>query len=204
MLGNARILREQPFDLGPGDRQAAHIGPRPHSGSSFDVLAEQGALAEDVARPELAFAFPRFDDCLPLLEHEHAGARPAAFGQRLTGRRLDLRRRGSEPIELSVVEISEQRERAQAVPHRSPSPGRPSPPSAPPARPPSLDSIRFCAARIASFTAAMIMSSSISGSFGSIAFGSILISLISPAPFATTVTIPPPAVASTVSFASSA
>ena len=47
------------------------------------------------------------------------------------------------------------------------------------------------------------MSSSISGSSGSIAFGSILISLISPAPFAMTVTMPPPAVAWTVSFASS-
>ena len=47
------------------------------------------------------------------------------------------------------------------------------------------------------------MSSSISGSSGSIALGSILISLISPAPVALTVTMPPPAVASTVSFASS-
>src|SRR5207248_1957672 len=65
------------------------------------------------------------------------------------------------------------------------------------------DSIKLCADRTASLTAARIMSSSISRSLGSIAFGSILICLISPVPFATTVIIPPPAVASTVSFASS-
>jgi hypothetical protein len=47
------------------------------------------------------------------------------------------------------------------------------------------------------------MSSSISGSSGSIAFGSILISRISPPPVATTLTMPPPAVASTVSVLSS-
>src|SRR5438132_3723110 len=47
------------------------------------------------------------------------------------------------------------------------------------------------------------MSARISGSFGSIAFGSITIALISPSPVAVTVTMPPPAVAWTVSFLSS-
>src|SRR5262249_19311415 len=65
------------------------------------------------------------------------------------------------------------------------------------------DCASACAERSASFTAASTMSSSSSGSSGSIAFGSILISLISPAPVALTVTMPPPAEASTVSCASS-
>src|SRR5439155_2855783 len=82
-------------------------------------------------------------------------------------------------------------------------PGRPRPPRAPPARPPRRDSIRDCAERIASFVAASTMSSSICGSSGSIAFGSIFTSTISSAPVALTATIPPPADASTVSFASS-
>ena len=73
----------------------------------------------------------------------------------------------------------------------------------PPIAGPSFDSIRLCAERSASLTAASTMSSSSSGSSGSIAFGSILISLISPPPVALTVTIPPPADASTVSFFSS-
>src|SRR5689334_14449980 len=60
-----------------------------------------------------------------------------------------------------------------------------------------------CAARSASFAAAMTRSASISGSSGSIAFGSIRSSLISPPAVATTVTMPPPAVASAVSFAAS-
>src|ERR1043166_5772792 len=81
-------------------------------------------------------------------------------------------------------------------------PGRPSP-ERPPRAGPSLASTRACAERTASFTAATTMSSSISGSFGSIAFGSILISLISPSPVAVTVTMPPPAVAWTISCFSS-
>src|SRR2546423_6203382 len=47
------------------------------------------------------------------------------------------------------------------------------------------------------------MSASMSGSSGSIALGSILISVISSPPVALTVTMPPPAEASTVSWASS-
>ena len=47
--GDARIFREEPFDLGPRDREAAHVGPCPYSGSALDGLAEQRALAEDVA-----------------------------------------------------------------------------------------------------------------------------------------------------------
>ena len=47
------------------------------------------------------------------------------------------------------------------------------------------------------------MSASSSGSSGSIASGEILIATISPAPLAVTVTTPPPADASTRSFASS-
>jgi hypothetical protein len=69
--------------------------------------------------------------------------------------------------------------------------------------PPSLDSARLCAERIASLTAATTMSASISGSSGSIASGAIFTSTISRAPVAFTVTIPPPAEDSTVSLANS-
>ena len=56
-----------------------------------------------------------------------------------------------------------------------------------------------CAERSASLTAASTRSASISGSSGSIAFGSIVIPTISPPPVAFTVTMPPPAEASTIS-----
>src|SRR3954466_11129876 len=59
------------------------------------------------------------------------------------------------------------------------------------------------AARSASFDAARTRSASISGSSGSIAFGSIRSSLSSPLADATTVTMPPPAEASAVSLAAS-
>src|SRR5438874_8829477 len=73
----------------------------------------------------------------------------------------------------------------------------------PPMAPPSFVSTSCCAARIASLTAARTMSASSSGSSGSIASGEMVIALISSAPVALTVTIPPPAEASTVSPASS-
>ena len=67
-----------------------------------------------------------------------------------------------------------------------------------------FDSTSSAAERRASFAAAITMSASISGSSGSIARGSIVISTSSPPPFALTVTMPPPADASTISsFASS-
>ena len=83
-----------------------------------------------------------FDDRLPLLEHEDSRARLAALDQRLAGRRVELRCRCGQPVELSVVEVGEERQCAQAVAHYSPSPGRPSPPS-PPASPPIFDSIKL-------------------------------------------------------------
>ena len=70
-------------------------------------------------------------------------------------------------------------------------------------RPDIFDSIRPRAERSASLTAASTRSASSSGSSGSIAFGSIVMETTSPAPFAFTVTIPPPAEASTISLAAS-
>src|SRR3954463_9999171 len=71
-------------------------------------------------------------------------------------------------------------------------------------RPLIFPSIRLDADRRASLTAASTMSSSTSGSSGSIASGLIFTSVSSPEPVAFTVTIPPPAEASTTSvFASS-
>src|SRR5215211_3497121 len=83
-------------------------------------------------------------------------------------------------------------------------PGSPSPPRPPgPARPPAaafiLEAASSCAARTASFTAACTMSWSSSTSSGSTAPGSILISCSSSSPVILTVTMPPPAEASTVS-----
>src|SRR5215831_6107104 len=76
-------------------------------------------------------------------------------------------------------------------------------PCSPPRAGPSFASTSPWAERSASLTAATTMSSSISGSSGSMAFGSILISVISPSPVAVTVTTPPPAVAWTFSCFSS-
>ena len=69
--------------------------------------------------------------------------------------------------------------------------------------PPSFDWASAWAERSASLTAASTMSESSSGSSGSIASGAMLISVICRSPVALTVTIPPPAEASTVSFFSS-
>ena len=64
-------------------------------------------------------------------------------------------------------------------------PGQPEAARAPPgSMPSSFDSTSACAERSASFTAARTRSASSSGSSGSIAFGSIVISTISPPPFA--------------------
>src|SRR5207244_3148177 len=136
-------------------------------------------------------------------DEEHAGPFRPRLNEDLPLGCLDLLRRLRDVLELLVAEVCEQRyapERFDAPVHHIP--GRPRP-WRPPRAGPSFDSISPCAERSASFTAATTMSSSISGSFGSIAFGSILIDLISPPPVAVTVTIPPPALASTVSFLSS-
>ena len=69
--------------------------------------------------------------------------------------------------------------------------------------PRSFVSTACAAARSASLAAASTMSASISGSSGSIARGSMAICTSSPAPFALTVTIPPPAEASPNSFLAS-
>ena len=81
--------------------------------------------------------------------------------------------------------------------------GKPQPPRPPGSIPCIFDSISAFALRSASFTAARIRSESISGSSGSIALGSIVIPTISPPPVAFTVTMPPPADASTISLAAS-
>src|SRR5262249_23213721 len=86
-------------------------------------------------------------------------------------------------------------------------PGSPSPPrlprSSPPVAPPSLRSASSCALRSASLTAASTMSARISASSGSTAWGSILTSRTCRSPLILTVTIPPPADASTTSLRSS-
>src|SRR6185437_5626810 len=170
------ILGQEPFDLRPRDRQATDVGLRPHPRGALDVVAQERSLPEDVSRPDLAPALRGFDDRLSLLEYEDSRARLAALDQGLAGGGVELRCRRGEPVELRVVQVGEERQCSQPVAHYPPSPGRPRPPS-PPASPPIFDSIKLCAERTASLTA--------------------------PAPFATTVTMPPPAVACTVSFASS-
>src|SRR6202035_5013261 len=86
-------------------------------------------------------------------------------------------------------------------------PGRPSPPrlprSRPPVAPPSFAAASSWALRSASLTAASTMSARISTSSGSTAEGSIRTSLTTRSPLTFTVTMPPPAEASTTSFFSS-
>ena len=65
--------------------------------------------------------------------------------------------------------------------------------------PPILDAASSCAARMPSLTAARTMSWSSSTSSGSTASGSIVIDLITRSPVTLTVTMPPPAEASTIS-----
>ena len=142
-FGDAGVFGEKPFDLRARDRKATNVGFRPHTGRALDVVAEQRTLAEDVSRPDISLALGCLDDGLSLFEHEHARARPAPFDQRLACGRVELRRRGGKAFKLSVVDICEERERAKAVSHYSPSPGNPNPPSAPPASPPSFDSVRL-------------------------------------------------------------
>ena len=77
--------------------------------------------------------------------------------------------------------------------------GRGRPAAEPPVTPPIFDSARSCAARIPSLTAASTMSWSISTSSGSIASGSIVSSSSRRSPLILTLTMPPPALASTIS-----
>ena len=143
--------------------------------------ASSGRRREQVEREPLRRAPPdsgqlrELDDEVLDRRAEHAGSVSVRFG------------RAGRPSGRASALVSS---RAAARRGRRDRPGRSRTSSTP---------SRLRAERSASFTAASTMSASSSGSSGSIAFGSMRISTTSPAPFAFTVTIPPPAEASTTS-----
>jgi hypothetical protein len=62
-------------------------------------------------------ALGRVDDCASFLQDEEAGARISALDQRLARCDGELRGARRQDIQLLVVEIREQQERAEALSH---------------------------------------------------------------------------------------
>src|SRR5581483_4333297 len=173
--GRRLLARQRRFVIRTRDHDHARVRERDHARIGLV------GVADDRARATLVRLALRLHEQRPVQDHEQRAGLAALREHRAA---VDLAQR---------ADVDQLRD--EVLVYR---PGR-RPPRSGGSMPFIFASTFACAERSASFAAAITRSARRSGSFGSIAFGSMRSSFNSPAALATTVTTPPPADASAVS-----